>query len=120
MLRILIMDDKDEKILPIKKVFTQECGIELECIDVAKSLNEGRSYLFKKQYDILLLDLVMPVNEGEQVDATNNYSFIDEFDKVGRLKKTIYIIALSAYEDAITANAQNYEKKLWKLTHLIF
>lgn len=117
MLRILIMDDKDEKILPIKKVFTQECGIELECIDVAKSLNEGRSYLFKKQYDILLLDLVMPVNEGEQVDATNNYSFIDEFDKVGRLKKPIYIIALSAYEDAITVNAQNYEKRLWKLIH---
>lgn len=86
MLRILIMDDKDEKILPIKKVFTQECGIESESIDVAKSLNEGRRYLFKKQYDILLLDLVMPVNEGEQVDATNNYSFIDEFDKVGRLK----------------------------------
>ena len=44
-------------------------------------------------------------------------NFINELHRIGRLKKPIYVIGLSQYEDKVVANTSKYENKLWKLIH---
>lgn len=118
MIKVLIMDDTPEKTEKIKLVLTGKCLLSETEITVAKSINSGRTLLSGNKYDLLILDLVMPVNDGEEVGAEGqSEGFIDEMSRVGRLNKPIYIIALTQYKEKIIENQQNYAKKLWKLIH---
>lgn len=110
------MDDTPEKVSKIKSVLIERCLLKEDNIEVAQSINSGRRSLHTKVYDLLILDLVMPINDGEEVGAEgNSENFIDELSRIGRLHKPIYIIALTQYEKIIKKHAHEYEKKLWKL-----
>ena len=61
MIKILIMDDDAEKTKRILNVLTGMCMVKEDCIDFACSLNSGRTKLSQNFYDLLLLDLVLPV-----------------------------------------------------------
>lgn len=112
------MDDTPEKTAKIRSVLLERCLLNEEEIDWAGSINSGRRKLAANVYDLLILDLVMPVNDGEEVEAEgNSENFIDELKRVGRLLKPVYIIALTQYKDRIEKHRQEYEKKLWKLIH---
>ena len=86
MISVLIMDDKQDKIKMIVEVLIKKCLLSEECIDKAESLNEGRALLAKKQYDLLLLDLLMPVNKDEDIRAVESANFINELSIYKRLK----------------------------------
>lgn len=117
MIKILIMDDGAEKTKRILNVLTGMCMVKEDCIDFACSLNSGRTKLSQNFYDLLLLDLVLPVNDGEEIEPGKSEGFINEIHRVGRLKKPIYIIGLSQFEDKVAENTSQYEDKLWKLIH---
>ena len=112
------MDDTPEKTAKIRSVLTGRCMVDEADIDWAGSINSGRRKLAANVYDLLILDLVMPINDGEEVGAEgNSENFIDELKRVGRLHKPVYIIALTQYKEKIEKHRQEYEKKLWKLIH---
>ena len=116
MIRVLIMDDTPEKTDKIKSVLMSKCLLREQEIAEAKSINSGRRMLSSESYDLLILDLVMPVNDGEEVGAEGqSEGFIDELSRVGRLNKPIYIIALTQFPEKLEKNQQTYAKKLWKL-----
>lgn len=117
MIRILIMDDDATKISRIKSVLTGMCMVDIKNIEVARSLNSGRQKLKDNFYDLLILDLVLPINDDEPIEPGRSENFINELHRIGRLKKPIYVIGLSQYEDKVVANTSKYENKLWKLIH---
>lgn len=117
MINILIMDDGTEKVNRIQSVLTGMCMVPSKNIEVARSLNSGRRKLTEKFYDLLILDLVLPVNDDEEVEPKKSEGFIDELYRIGRLKKPIYVIGLSQYEERVTANHRVFDSKLWKLIH---
>lgn len=112
------MDDTPGKTAKIRSVLRERCMVDEEGIDEACSINSGRRMLKANAYDLLILDLVMPVNDGEELGAEgNSENFIDELSRVGRLHKPVYIIALTQYQEKMELHRQEYEKKLWKLIH---
>ena len=117
MINILIMDDGAEKVSRIKSVLTGMCMLPDENVAVARSLNSGRRKLAEKFYDLLILDLVLPVNDDEDIEPNKSESFIDELYRIGRLKRPTYVIGLSQYEERVTANHHSFDSKLWKLIH---
>lgn len=117
MIKILIMDDNADKINRIISVLTGMCMVSANNIDIARSLNSGRKKLSENFYDLLLLDLVLPVDDDEPIEPGKSENFIDELSRIGRFKKPVYVIGLSQYEDKVVANTVKYENKLWKLIH---
>ena len=117
MINILIMDDGAEKVSRIKSVLTGMCMVPIENVDVARSLNSGRRKLAEKFYDLLILDLVLPVNDDEEIEPNKSEGFIDELYRIGRLKRPTYVIGLSQYEERVSANYHLFDSKLWKLIH---
>lgn len=118
MIRVLIMDDTPEKTAKVKSVLKERCLLKDEEIDWSGSINSGRRKLASEVYDLLILDLVMPINDGDEVEAEGNSEvFIDELSRVGRLHKPVYIIALTQYEEKVEKHRESYAKKLWKLIH---
>ena len=117
MIKILIMDDGADKAERIQSVLKGRCMVKPDDIDVARSLNSGRRKLCELFYDLLILDLVLPVNDGEEVEPNKSEGFINELYRIGRIKKPIFVIGLSQYEDRVEANNQIFDSKLWKLIH---
>lgn len=117
MIKILIMDDGETKVARIRKVLEEQCLVYSGDIDVAHSLNSGRKKLTEIFYDLLLLDVVLPVSDGEDIEPGKSENFINEIYTIGRIKKPVYIIGLSQYEDKIEDTSCQYENKLWKLVH---
>lgn len=117
MIKILIMDDDMNKVIRIKSVLTGMCMVNADNIEVARSLNSGRQKLSKNFYDLLLLDLVLPVDDDDPIEPGKSEDFINELYRIGRFKKPIYVIGLSQYEEKVVANIEKYENKLWKLIH---
>lgn len=117
MIRVLIMDDSAEKIQRIRSVLTDKCLVPVENIEEARSLNSGRKKLSSNFYDLLLLDLVLPISDGDDVEPGKSENFINELHTYSLLKKPIYVIGLSQYEDKIENHLSNFEDKLWKLIH---
>ncbi len=118
MIKVLIMDDTPEKLEKIKSVLKERCLLKEEDITTAESINGGRKLLSENIYDLLILDLVMPVAEGEEVrEEGQSETFINEMSRISRLNKPIYIIALTQYEQKIEEQRKTFAKKLWKLIH---
>jgi len=117
MIKILIMDDNTEKTTRIKSVLSGMCMVNADNIEVACSLNSGRQKLSKNFYDLLLLDLVLPIEDNDPIEPGKSEDFINELYRIGRFKKPIYVIGLSQYEDKVAENTAKYENKLWKLIH---
>ena len=69
MIRVLIMDDTPDKTAKIKTVLKERCLLKEEEIEWAGSINSGRRKLALTVYDLLILDLVMPINDGDEVEA---------------------------------------------------
>ena len=63
------------------------------------------------------MDLILPVDDDNPIEPGKSENFIEELYRIGRLKKPIYVIGLSQYEDKVVANTSKYENKLWKLIH---
>lgn len=111
------MDDSDEKISRIRSVLTNNCLVEDSSIDDARSLNSGRKKLSENYYDLLILDLVLPINDNEEITPGKSEVFINELYTFGRLKRPNFVIGLTQYEDKVQNNTQNFDDKLWKLIH---
>ena len=77
MIKILIMDDNADKINRIISVLTGMCMVSANNIDIARSLNSGRKKLSENFYDLLLLDLVLPVDDDEPIEPGKSENFID-------------------------------------------
>lgn len=115
MIRVLILDDTETKISRIKSVITDNCNIPNENIDVAKSVNGGRRLLCANDYDLLLLDLVLPLNDGEDPDRYEGPKFIDEIYTNDRINIPNQIIGLTQFDEFYSEIKERFEDKVWYL-----
>lgn len=109
MIKILIMDDLQEKIDAILKVLTEGCGINTEAIDVAKSISSGKVLLRKNRYDLLILDLVIPNFDDEDPDPNGGLKFARELDTSAQMKMPSQVIALTIHEDIFKDEKDEFE-----------
>ena len=72
-IKVLLVDDNEELVDMVKEYFSSHAVIEVS--DVGHNGKEGLDLLTKKSYDIVLLDLIMPVMDGikllEEVNKKN-------------------------------------------------
>jgi nucleoside phosphorylase len=120
MIRILILDDSKEKIDAVRKFLIEECNLKENLIDHRSTIKEGRKILYDNNYDLLLLDLVMPRDEETEASAEESLKFLDEIYYNSLIKIPVHIIGFSQYDELIKANLDNFEDKLWHLINFSF
>lgn len=115
MVDILIMDDKPEKLEAIKNV-VKEAGVSAENIQTADTISKGRRLLCNKYYDLLILDLVLPLYEDSQeADNIEAPNFIDEIYENPRIMQPNQIIGITAYDEEYSKLKKQFEDKVWAL-----
>lgn len=115
MIKILILDDTETKISRIKSVIISNCAIPEDNIDVAMSINAGRKLLSNNDYDLLLLDVVLPLNDGEEPDREEGPKFIDEIYANERINIPNQIIGLTQFDEFYSELKDRFEDKVWYL-----
>lgn len=115
MIKILVLDDTEQKVSYIKSVIVDNCNIADENIDVATSINSGRKLLCEKDYDLLLLDLVLPLTDGEEPDRDEGPKFIDEIYTNEQINVPNQIIGLTQFDECYFDLKERFEDKVWSL-----
>lgn len=110
-MRILIVDDVHEKIRKIMQTVLEVEGIVRNDIDYAVETTMAKEMLLENEYDLMILDLLMPIEIIDESIENAGAEFIDEILGIDSIKKPIEIIILSAYEDCetefIKSNSRN-------------
>jgi len=113
MISILVVDDNQKKIKDIRLLL--ESIPEIECLDTATNTTNAKKLLVANHYDLLILDLSLPLRDGDDPTPSNGINFLDDINKTKRLIKPFHIIGLSAYSDYISSFKQSFEQELWAL-----
>lgn len=110
MASILIVDDNKIKLDAMKAILSS-LEIPEEDISYAGSAIAAKKELLETQFDILLLDLALPVRDGTEPIQSGGIDLLYEIadDRV-KLKMPKNIFAISEYDDALN-NLQSNEDK---------
>lgn len=118
MIKILILDDSDRKIDKIKQVLLEGCGLHEDDIEVANSVATGRMAITKDFFDLVLLDLVLPLFENEEPQEDGGLNFIRDIMLAdGRIKIPTQIIGLTEKENAYNKEKEEFQSLLFNVIH---
>lgn len=120
MIKILILDDSVEKIGVIKRFLREECNVDEQFVDERQTIKEGRKILYENDYDLLLLDLVMPRDSESEPTAEESIKFLDEIYYNSDIHIPVHIIGFSQYDELILTHTDSFEDKLWHLITFSF
>lgn len=115
MIKILIIEDNIEKLKKIISFLNSVCNIPDEEIHYADNVRSGREFMIKNQYDLLILDLVLPINEGEDPSPRIGSNFLDEIHYNPNINIPIHIIGLTEFDEVFRDYHNQFDDKLWGL-----
>ncbi|MEO3385265.1 hypothetical protein [Mesorhizobium sp. CAU 1741] len=114
MTNILIIDDNDTKASDISAVLSDRFSEGLE-LDRHTCVSDGIRALTQKQYDLIVLDLVLPpMRGGEPIDVSEQI-----VDAVRQSEHNVrsQVIALSAFDDVVEARRLEFSEAGIVLIH---
>ncbi len=115
MIKILFLDDSLEKIGITRDFLIGECNIPIRNIDVAYNVKEGRKLLYENDYDLLLLDLVLPRDQESEATAEDCVKFLGEIYYNSEIHIPVHIIGFSQHDELFDLHGGSFEDKLWHL-----
>ena len=97
-MKVLIVDDNENKISEIKEVFDQK---KWE-IQVATGIYDTISFIKKDEFDLLILDLVIPKRFGlDNPELKNSVDLLEELQRSTKIIRPKYIVGLTADVEAL-------------------
>lgn len=112
MIKVLIVDDKEQKIQMVTKVLCERCQIRKENITEANSISSGIKALAAAQYNLMILDLVLPHFDGDQPDENGGLSLLNDINDNQNINLPVQVICLTEYEKVIRDNQERYDNLL--------
>jgi two-component system, OmpR family, manganese sensing response regulator len=109
-MNILLVDDEDELIRPLRRVLERE-GYR---VDVATDGREGQRLALEQSYDLLILDWMLPGASGLEICR--------ELRRVGRSTPVLFLTAKDTIDDRVAgldAGADDYLVKPFELRELL-
>ena len=97
-MKVLIVDDNENKISEIKEVFDQK---KWE-IQVSTGIYDTISFIKKDEFDLLILDLVIPKRFGlDNPELKNSIDLLEELQRSTKIVRPKYIVGLTADIEAL-------------------
>lgn len=115
MISILIVDDNSHKIASIKEVLLEFIDISKSDIRLSVDTNNARLQVEKDKFDLLILDLVLPNDFGDEESPENGIDFLNELNSDPNKFRPYHIIGVSGYSEYIEEYSSEFKKNLWYL-----
>lgn len=95
MLKVLIIEDTDKKARSLKE-HVRACGCEVK---VVSGTREAEASMIADQYEMVLLDLYIPEEFGDDASPENAYNLLKRLSKNRRINKPLSIFGITQYSD---------------------
>jgi len=112
--RILAVDDDSQKLRKLIEIF-EESGITREEVDTARSADGARVLLRQRQYDLMVLDLLLPYRDEDEGQVQTSIDLLDEVSERDAYKKPVRVIGFTAHEDAESVAAPHFANRIWTI-----
>lgn len=113
-MKVLIVDDSIGKAGKLAKVLSEE-GIERGDIEIVSSAMEGRKRLREQRFDLLVIDLLLPLREEDEPELNTALDLIKEITERDVYIKPSNIVGFTAYTDAAKEAKSAFNQRMWTI-----
>jgi nucleoside phosphorylase len=115
MINILIVEDNPDKLNKIVNLINDEIDIPADNVLTAMNIKEAKPILRKCSVDLMILDLVLPVDVDDKATPENGINFLDEINFHPTMHPPIHIVGLTEFSEYREQYAEKFKKYLWHL-----
>jgi CheY-like chemotaxis protein len=115
MIQVLIVEDNQHKRDNISKIIFENNKISKEDVHFASCVKDAKIQLYNNYYDLMILDLVLPVEKDGEAKAEIGVKFLNEISYNPSIKPPIHIVGLSGFKEKVTEYHEQFSSKLWNL-----
>ncbi|HEY2068290.1 MAG TPA: hypothetical protein VGG48_01950 [Rhizomicrobium sp.] len=119
-MKILIAEDNGEKIKRLISLLTKELEIDGNAVHIAQTIFDARRELRDVDFDLLILDVLLPNRAGDSPTHTGTVALLEELSARRTLRKPSHILGLTAYDDAIRDAGPAFIKRTWTVVRFAF
>lgn len=114
--RILVVEDNGEKLRRVFQALLKVDGANFEMIDEVRDILSARRALHERFYDLLVLDISVPVRADEVPSPNAGVAFLDELnEREGFYHVPQHIVGLTAHEDVLAVANPRFSEDLWSV-----
>lgn len=117
MTKVLIIDDNPDKIREIKNCINTSKGNKKIDIDVASNIKIATKKVSETEYDLVILDMLIPLSAHKEPTKSGGLRFIDNIETQTNLHKPKRVIGLTAFEDNYETCRKRFHDNAWLLEH---
>jgi nucleoside phosphorylase/CheY-like chemotaxis protein len=115
MIKILIVDDAGYKSDKIRHLLTDDAMLMDKDITSVANIKAAKRLLVKETYDLLILDLVLPLDIGDTPTPEKGIGFLKDLEINPGINPPIHIIGLTEFGDLKEKFENEFGKYLWHL-----
>lgn len=114
-MKILIGDDDNKKVRSAFRHLTENCGVSHEQISTAATAAEVKVQLEGNHFDILLLDIIFPLDNYSEPEANTSVALLVEIESRPNYNKPTRIIGFTAFDGIPDSTIAEFEKRSWNV-----
>ena len=116
MINILIVEDTKDKLDRIVKLIENEIDIPFGNLSTAQDIKEAKILLRKNKYDLMILDLVLPLDQDDNLATPEKgINFLNEINSHPTMHPPIHIVGLTGFSDYKDQYSEKFSQFLWHL-----
>jgi len=115
MLNIIVVEDNAVKRDKILALITSSIDIPESNIESACNIKAAKRLIYKKSYDFMILDLVLPVDEDDDPSPRNGINFLNDIHSNPQVKPITHIVGLTGFSEHFETYRKDFENRLWQL-----
>lgn len=112
---VLVVDDSDEKWTDVTDLLLSIDGIKKDLIARAKCVAQAKSLMMEKAFDLVILDLMLPIREGGELSRSGGRDIVETIFCSSRYSPPSLLIGLTAFEDCVSESRHAFDERLLSL-----
>lgn len=115
MINIIIVEDNEDKLIKIQELIKTEIDIPEQNVSIAKNIKDAKIIMRNTTFDLMILDLVLPLDKDDEESPENGISFLKTIQTNPTINPPIHIVGLTSFSDLREQYAVEFTKYLWHL-----
>lgn len=115
MINIIVVEDDKIKNEKIKESILSSIDIPLANIDFAEDIKKAKRLIYQKSYDLMILDLVLPLEETSDPKPENGLNFLKDIHSNPQVKPITHIVGLTGFSEYLNKYQKEFANHLWQL-----
>jgi len=112
MLKTLIVEDDNNKLRKIMQVLSAVPGFNVDQVDYVATVQDAKSHLRQTSYDLLILDIALPLRIDQEVREEAGLQLLDEVLRRDGYKVPTHIIGVTAFPILLAKAEQQFSLRL--------